>query len=623
MIAEDIKLIDELYTLALTNDHGVYLTNLEKFKYFYNNRHIYCHDYDHRITIIVQFLICHERGEIFEYFKSEMIDTLRVMFDEYCFKCGLENKRDINNIEKIKSCLKDYNTIKDIIDPHMLNADDLALSAVTNYVNAGINSRALFALIHILSDNFFDMSTEQIESTLNIIQKNDWFINFCNGGYEQTILNRDLVYQYMTNIIPIHSFITDIPLKDDIVIDSFLNNRIKDSKLLNKFFLLPLGKICDTFDYDIDKLMQFIGKIDYVDQMRKEEIVCTLINRSLDTDGYVFIGLELLKNNYQAKYPYALTDETINEIIETNLTNPDLTEDNIEYLLNQENFILHEQFKRNCKYYLAKVFPKSPYLIMPFDEAVNKLSSHVNKEKELSIPEMEEVIYGIMNAYLHEHGIDEVYIQFYDFDNLDGYYDNDKREMMMDIRLLYNATKNNSPQNIFLMLETLFHEMHHAIQFLNIRNDKIGYEEYIMIKERILDNYDHDYYTSNYEGTMTEIGAREHGYKGASKFIKTYLKEIESVLQEFDNSKMRFPETKKVSIKDKVVEFNKLFDKLIAYHSNMLKIYKILKLEYNDEGNRRERDEILGYIGSGFDELIEQILNNPKYIVEEDNIKAL
>ena len=168
----------------------------------------------------------------------------------------------------------------------------------------------------------------------------------------------------------------------------------------------------------------------------------------------------------------------------------------------------------------------------------------------------------------------------------------------------------------------MFHEIRHAIQNNNIENNNYDYNTYIMLKEKIISQYDSNYYDSNYKMYLMEIDARAGGLKDSLDFFNKTFPNISPIIKQIhdkqiekyeykDYNKKEFTITKKEEILDRI------FDRIIAIHPEILKEYPILKLEYKENGIPKELKELEETIDYN-QEIINNILKN-RFLVEEEN----
>ena len=115
------------------------------------------------------------------------------------------------------------------------------------------------------------------------------------------MLNRDLIKKYITRILTIKEFISKDSLKEDKLVISLTTQKIKDPKLLeNLFQSLSTDKLLSIFGDDMNNLMSFILKLDYVDDQFKETLIIKIATKYLGEGDYlslfdVLIG-PLMKN---------------------------------------------------------------------------------------------------------------------------------------------------------------------------------------------------------------------------------------------------------------------------------------------------------------------------------------
>lgn len=209
----------------------------------------------------------------------------------------------------------------------------------------------------------------------------------------------------------------------------------------------------------------------------------------------------------------------------------------------------------------------------------------------------------------------------------------------------YNETqiKELSEKNMDA-INTMFHEIRHVLQKRHIDDMRcnrylflidedyaekmeINPNEYKMLKEKIINKYDRDYYERNYIFMYNEIDARIHGAKGAYAYLKKLGLDNKKILniqgKDFfecyeENLKLErkiynIANLKKykddASIKEPEEERVKYtFRNILKENLNVLNEYPVLKLEYDEKGERKSGFEIL----RNYEEELKEYEENPE-----------
>lgn len=265
-------------------------------------------------------------------------------------------------------------------------------------------------------------------------------------------------------------------------------------------------------------------------------------------------------------------------------------------LIRQKNGIIPEKY---CDFAIRNIF----------------LSEHCKKESDNVLSEINFLSFCLIDKafYILKHeGIDDVitYVDFIDKGAIHGKYnDNDKTIFLsiFVIELLQQGKYNT-------IIQTLFHEIQHAIQWNNIKNNNLNnFNEYIMLKEILIKKYniteygDNEFYTENYESITSEVDARIAGrYKmynylkslgiPSNKILDGSGKNYNGDVYKFltDEATDLYKPKKEFIINDNQKSMDSIFDKLIKENGpKVISENPILKYEYDDDGSRKCSMEIL------------------------------
>ena len=169
-----------------------------------------------------------------------------------------------------------------------------------------------------------------------------------------------------------------------------------------------------------------------------------------------------------------------------------------------------------------------------------------------------------------------------------------------------------------LLFVTNFHEINHAKIYDESINKKWTIDTYDFTREQIMRQYDTDFYNKNYVLFLTEINAEIEGFDMLMKFIEIYFPMLLETIQ--DQIIRELTELKKSKCKQndytRVVylfgeiklEFNNLFDTVIRYNPDILKLYPIFELEYTKDGQVKTPEAILSSSTNENKEIINAII---------------
>ena len=172
----------------------------------------------------------------------------------------------------------------------------------------------------------------------------------------------------------------------------------------------------------------------------------------------------------------------------------------------------------------------------------------------------------------------------------------------------------------------MFHEIKHAMVNQNKENNIWNFDAYKMEKERIMLDYDTDFYKTNYWRFKEEITARIAGFEFLFKFMEVYFptlldkiqdEVIEDLEAENNRNRKQSEDDQMKFLKNIELKFNQGFDTLIKYNPDILNQYPILSLEYYPNGlPKTDTDIELGKIKEN-EQLINGILKT-RYPDSED-----
>lgn len=222
-------------------------------------------------------------------------------------------------------------------------------------------------------------------------------------------------------------------------------------------------------------------------------------------------------------------------------------------------------------------------------------------------------------AILKEKGITDVLVfcsKSLSDDKHGGYYSKSKNLVANEIYV------NGISRNDCSAINTLFHEIRHAVQYHKIENDEfLSFTDYLILKEEIIGKIDKDFYKTHYRHMANEADARINGSMGQKKYLDYLGFSGQEIYERVEGGKERsvygyykrglreeikahlqFGKVFKVSNFEKR-GINELFGDVLKYNPDLLKKYPILKFEYDDNGERRPSLEILMHFDSEFKKL--------------------
>lgn len=201
--------------------------------------------------------------------------------------------------------------------------------------------------------------------------------------------------------------------------------------------------------------------------------------------------------------------------------------------------------------------------------------------------------------YLVKNEIEEYSFGFGNIDS-DGYIEEDEQKIILSDVFFYNY-------NITETLDSIFHEITHAIQYMKKEN-LIGIDDvsiynkslYNMIKEDIILTNIENFYTENYENLECEFNARIQSAIKTNNFLLELgfsEKEIAILSNETIGDKIKRECNNNVDRNIKILDgkdkhINDILADVLNKHKDYIVLYPILKLEFkiDENGNIVKKD---------------------------------
>lgn len=243
--------------------------------------------------------------------------------------------------------------------------------------------------------------------------------------------------------------------------------------------------------------------------------------------------------------------------------------------------------------------------IIPIDIAKTLLNGDLSKQHLLDKVALQACVQGVICNTIQSNGIDiqnNVFFGDGHGKNL-GYADSSHKAIWIDDFLLEKYLNGETLSDKAELFKTMFHEMQHAIQYHNMENGKIDYLTYNFIKEKIIEDYDPDFYHENYKSIFMESDARKSEILGALDFLNglnpDFVKTISGTMEreyisESERHTLYTDSRKKISIgKDNLIDVSEYVGLLIQNNPNILSENPILDIEYNLNGTKKDIETLL------------------------------
>lgn len=641
--------LDELYNIIITstNPQQTFKDNIDLWQTFYNERNYIIRKNipSKQLYTIIEFLLQNENRQIFEYFTSNLLDSLT--HEEEMLIFTLRNNHS-NNKDDIGIILNtfDYhnNLISKIKELKIENDDVITKSSIDNYKSTSLNTDVLDALIMIIHKNFFEIDPKLVSSIVEYIEKE---ITILENKEKISLLDTNLIYQYFEKLIPINRYIGK-NLKQSTIIDKIIKGEIQNKKIITKFLQkLNSKELLNVFDYDLNNFTNFLEKLDKVDESYKLEIMYQLIDIIIKKKEHELILQAIIKNNNNKYLKNCINDNLVKKTIDKlNKESPIFLEfSTIEYLLENdlvsEDFIynLHELINTNSKAYTQEEIQKlstklSKYnkeekIDYSFNECINIINKYLQNNIVLTKNQTKDIMKIIikeLNKYLE---LEDIEVYYNNEKDTNGSFCNSNKTIAVNINNKLIDDFLNTSKSIeerFQIFTTILHELRHHQQFSN--KEKITYQDYIIKKEEELRKCDINYYEENYKIVEIEMDARLEGYNMLQKFIEKFFPNIlnelqNSIIRKLNNElqlKESLSQVKEIEIIKKTnIDIQQAFDTLIRYNPKILEKEPIFKLEYHDSGLPKTIEDLLNEITEENKELIEEILEKRYSYKERKN----
>ncbi|MBQ8682066.1 MAG: hypothetical protein IJ509_04065 [Bacilli bacterium] len=329
----NIPTIDEMYNLIIESKDAnkTFLDNLDLWKDFYNNRSIIFKNNitNEKLFTIIKFLLEQEKGEIFDYFHSNILKSISHEQNYFAFKTRNKPNKTKEDINNLFTNLKNHDDLSSFLST--LEIDDI-FGDIKTYNSRNLELDTIDSLIIILHNQFFNLEPKLAQTTLNYISKKT--ISFQNEKTKDSIMNRDLIFQYLNKILPIKTFL-GLPLEEDELIIKLKKHEIKDKQIISKLLsILSVDEIIEIFENDLCNFLDFITKCDYLNEQEKQKLVIKIFDEILNEDCRYLLDLIVIDNQNPLFKNY-LDTQKYNQIIILSLTTiiTFLNSDMIKYLL--------------------------------------------------------------------------------------------------------------------------------------------------------------------------------------------------------------------------------------------------------------------------------------------------
>ena len=467
-------------------------------------------------------------------------------------------------------------------------------------------------------------------------------------------------------------------LNEDLLIKNTVEGNIQNKEIIDKLFnTLDKETILEVFQKDIFRFLSFLERQSKLDNTYKQTLMNKIADLLLNPENFYILFPLIIKNSknpYWINYltpkkfeilvnyalgapPFKLNFDSLNYLLDKNYINKlflsnlkeFLTTPNISLSKQEQMILLKKLIDKLNKYniltshkllqlYISKDDSledkqiKSKNFLwyskkLDFNIAIELLDNYLEKKINLDIENIQIIITSIIKYMLTPLGITNTAVYFvkqqdYNGEYISQYKDQEITCVNININLIEQFLNQDKllSERIHLFI-TILHEMRHIKKEYDKNHQYYDIETYEMLKEEKLEEFDFNYYSTNYIYTKEEMDARIASYNMIAKFFKNYLpnhldKVQDSIIESLEEELIFQKEiTEKVIIlKKKEVNFHDSFDLLVKYNPKIIQENWIFELEYNKDGTAKSYEDIMTYQTKENKELIEAIIQKKKSI---------
>lgn len=584
--------VDLIYEL-IKKDNSVNTLNNNKdlfIKFYYNEMSLYYGS--NKVKEIYKYLLSVDVDlEIFPTLKRDIFSDFN-RYETNITQAFYMGKFEINNdvIKKLYELIELYNDFKVYdINNQMISIDKFT----RDYTGS---------MIIALNKGIFNIDKNYIKSMVECIKNNIYIKNIVNNNIPNGIMDRDYIFQYLSRFLFTSEFVNIDSLNNDLLLKSLFNGVIKDKKFIKKAFnSVDIGLIFSNMDISVSGIIDMLDNV-FDSELEKIDFFKTIYAKLEEKNMY----RELL--NFMIcdlRHKMYLQDEDKKKIIEKCALGylDNITDEEARFLiLNCDD----KNFLRNLKVDLkSKDNTWSEYTI-------NLVKEHT-KDIDIQKPTIEEGLqffdklfngeevnqdeiinaFTIFSKYVLNDDDLKIYVVKSDSYNGCAYDSSNAIALNIDIinELLNCKDYENNPNKLWV-IDTIFHELRHIVQFKAIENEYMDDDLYEIYKEDILMNYNNGYYNQNYVGISFEKDARiigaQHTFLFLQKFFPNMIKCIEYYKAKFEEEISKTYENAKMFELSKAISKEYVFDLLVSLNPSIVDKHKQLSREYDENGEKKE-----------------------------------
>ena len=530
-------------------------------------------------------------NEFLPYINSKIMDDFN-NYEQYLLFSPFMNKfkLDDNYIELIIKLINDYSFFSKYEDNTLLDKLIDNHKFIRDYTSS---------MIVILNSSFFLLSKENIKILINHIKNNEYLKNTINNGLGDCLLDKDYIFEYCSRYLFTNEFINYDSYKDDILLKSLKEGKIKDKELLKRIIKnTHIAYLVEVFDLSISNFIDMLDSISN-DDLFKVIMFNQVLTKIIEEEYYTLLLDFIIDDNRVNKY---LTKEQIDKIIKKNINDypTDLTDKQVLFLLNySDDLILKINIKENLKD--NKFSEESKKILidstkdikdynLSFKSAIGILDGMFKGKKIDSI-----TCFLCMKALIKEYLKDDK-IKVYLSRDSNSYGSANYNDYSITINLdhinkLVSYSNYESNPEALHILDTIFHELKHILQFKKMDSSDIDEDTYDEWKEVLLRQISTGYYKKNYIGINYEKEARVVGARTLSNLLNNYFPYLVNCIKYYKDlvlyEQSIIYDDKEIFELSYKVSTNDAIDKLVMISPSIVSNYPLLKREYDLDGNKK------------------------------------
>lgn len=591
-----MEVVDAVYDL-LKNDNSVdtIRNNFDLFQTFYFRYMNMKYNGPHVIDIY-KYLISLDLTEfedelpylasnIFEDFNRHIIDITQGVYSRNV-------KADDSYVELLFGLIDDYYYFKQYENKGKYNK--------LKSENAFIRD-CTGAMIIVLNSSFFNFSNENINRMLEYIKDNKYLLSIIESGKRgDNLADKDYIFQYTSRYLFNSAFISEENIKNDAFLKAFKEGKIRDFDTIRRI-------IKNTSIYYLDYcfeegLKSFVDILDksISDEAEKFMLFSSFFYKLVDMEQYEYILTFIMHDDRSKKYISNKDKVNIMEKLvfsyPTNLSKEEIEYilkyvDNSLFLINLKENLKSNDWNKETRSYVENLTKDVFDCEVDFNTAVIILDNLLKEKEHVNIFLVFAALKAIIRNVLDD---DSICIYLIDDDSIHGCANEQDNTIKLSYSTLSNLVNGHNfdlEPELLHILNTIFHESRHIVQFRKMKSLDMDPEIMEMYKEKVVTDIAEGFYTKNYVGISYEKDARVFGADLLCTFLQTCFPYMKNSIAYYDElatkeSERHFEEKHLFELSDEL-SIDEILSKIISINPDILKEYPYLSREFNLDGTKK------------------------------------